>query len=260
MASCHRCGQEIQHPGEHTEAVCLAVVKKREGILKTALEHKNKAINDLEIKVISLQACVLSHQKTIETLKVDLDDYRKGFEGAMLLIDAMTDMRKRLTNLTREKITIADALLMIIDRLNARILKLQQRRDKWRKQPEWLCLLRKQYDECDKKLQVFLKNYRDKQEEHKKVREISANTKRQTFQDLLAARKRIAELEQANRWIPVAERLPSDGQKVLFYWANDMHTGTYDVTFQDFYTHTSTYSVEKVTHWRPLPAPPEGEN
>lgn len=69
-----------------------------------------------------------------------------------------------------------------------------------------------------------------------------------------ALRARIAELEQAQRWIPVSERLPDASEKVqdvLCYNAPilEMFTRLYfdDIGFDGW----------AVTHWMPLPLPPE---
>jgi hypothetical protein len=66
---------------------------------------------------------------------------------------------------------------------------------------------------------------------------------------------RIAELEAAQRWIPVSERLPF-GEKVLVLWKD--RTIHLDWTFLDgggYYWWNSGQS--NVTHWMPLPQPPE---
>lgn len=66
----------------------------------------------------------------------------------------------------------------------------------------------------------------------------------------------IAELEAAQRWIPVSERLPEANQYVLVFDAKK----NISVDFL-----TTSGNVEKyfwlcnhpVTHWMPLPEPPE---
>ena len=69
-------------------------------------------------------------------------------------------------------------------------------------------------------------------------------------------RKRIAELEAAQRWIPVSERLPEDWTMVLF--TNGVTRGIGQFDKDGFYDYWYEYSFNKpVTHWMPLPNPPE---
>jgi len=65
----------------------------------------------------------------------------------------------------------------------------------------------------------------------------------------------VAELEAERHWIPVSERLP-EGEKVLVLWKDGaIHL---DWTFIDggsYYWWNSGQA--NVTHWMPLPEPPE---
>ena len=59
-----------------------------------------------------------------------------------------------------------------------------------------------------------------------------------------------------SRWVPVSERLPKEGQRVLYYF--DMvgiHSGLY---YGDncFGGHAG-FLTDDVTHWMPLPEPPQ---
>ena len=66
----------------------------------------------------------------------------------------------------------------------------------------------------------------------------------------------IAELEAAQRWIPVSERLPEDWTMVLF--TNGVTRGIGQFDKDGFYDYWYEYSFNKpVTHWMPLPNPPE---
>jgi len=70
-----------------------------------------------------------------------------------------------------------------------------------------------------------------------------------------ANESRIAELEAERRWIPVSERLPL-GETVLALWKDK--TIHLDWTFMDggsCYWWNSGQA--NVTHWMPLPTPPE---
>jgi len=78
---------------------------------------------------------------------------------------------------------------------------------------------------------------------------------------------RIAELEAERRWIPVSERLPEDGESVLIavdsafapychvYEAFHHSAATQWATANGLYFHGVEYA--RVTHWMPLPEPPE---
>ena len=95
---------------------------------------------------------------------------------------------------------------------------------------------------------------------------------------LEAAEKRIAEIEAAQRWIPVEERLPDDvGSYLVYYheWSNGDFLPKYDdyrirvMRFMNNGKWCMPVCTDKrcevdtnreVTHWQPLPQPPkEGE-
>ena len=77
-----------------------------------------------------------------------------------------------------------------------------------------------------------------------------------------ALNKRIAELEAAQRWIPVSERLPKENAPVLVLtvlggmFVDFIHGKSVVTGNPDFYE----LDVEDVTHWMPLPKLPEREN
>jgi|ERR1035437_2114065 hypothetical protein len=59
----------------------------------------------------------------------------------------------------------------------------------------------------------------------------------------------LAALREAERWIPVSERLPEEGQTVIVYISGKgISTPTYQVGWK--------WCYETPTHWRPLPPPP----
>ena len=68
----------------------------------------------------------------------------------------------------------------------------------------------------------------------------------------------IAELEVAQRWIPVSERLPDNWESVLTI---DISKSTRDMVTAFYNPETSLWSTHFscdlwVTHWMPLPEPP----
>jgi hypothetical protein len=73
----------------------------------------------------------------------------------------------------------------------------------------------------------------------------------------------IAELEAAQRWIPVSERLPEDRATILAAFKNrEILTATYYKRYEGFggvenYWHIEGWHSGNVTHWMPLPQPPE---
>ena len=72
---------------------------------------------------------------------------------------------------------------------------------------------------------------------------------------------RIAELEAAQRWIPVSERLPQIGVRVLFYnnFIKNIHKGWYsgDEWVSDIGVFYNGDKLKRITHWMPLSTPPE---
>ena len=55
-----------------------------------------------------------------------------------------------------------------------------------------------------------------------------------------------------NKWIPVTERLPSDGQEVLIFTP---HQATEHIIRVETYFQENGWT-QNVTHWQPLPEPP----
>ena len=75
----------------------------------------------------------------------------------------------------------------------------------------------------------------------------------------LRAVARIAELEAERRWIPVSERLPLDDG---YYWTMDIFKQEQKYKFsqgkwRDQSGMLVEFSATHVTHWMPLPEPPE---
>ena len=82
--------------------------------------------------------------------------------------------------------------------------------------------------------------------------------------DIEQLEERIKDLEAAQRWIPVSERLPEKSQQVL--GALKSSTGNYNlsrinrVTACDHDWEADGFEISNcwtVTHWMPLPEPPQ---
>ena len=81
-------------------------------------------------------------------------------------------------------------------------------------------------------------------------------------ENIQRAVRRITELEAAQRWIPVGDRLPRSNKPVQVYMPKlymSVQTGFYDRYYgeddDEWYEHWVAPS--EVTHWMPLPQPPE---
>jgi hypothetical protein len=69
-----------------------------------------------------------------------------------------------------------------------------------------------------------------------------------------------------NEWISVEDRLPNNGINILMFMKNKTHSwsqiGCYDSTHNDWCVcneqldHVEKDFYEDVTHWQPLPEPP----
>jgi len=70
--------------------------------------------------------------------------------------------------------------------------------------------------------------------------------------------QRIAELEAAQRWIPVSERLPEGRTVLVFKKEGSISIDTTYIDGGNYFWWKSGQS--KVTHWMPLPEPPEVNN
>ena len=74
---------------------------------------------------------------------------------------------------------------------------------------------------------------------------------------LEAADKRVKELEAAQRWIPVGERPPEgyeDEEEVLTF---DEHGNVEGFPASHIPIWNGHHPTHKITHWRPLPQPPQ---
>jgi hypothetical protein len=65
--------------------------------------------------------------------------------------------------------------------------------------------------------------------------------------------------EWARRWIPVEEALPEDREWCWVYTGSEPFPAIYDARSTNTWTNGDTWEDfdHAVTHWMPLPAPPE---
>lgn len=68
----------------------------------------------------------------------------------------------------------------------------------------------------------------------------------------------------AERWIPCSERLPNGGKDVIVYtkaWEEHIQIAhiQYDGILWELSDGEFYFSMSDVTHWMPLPEPPESE-
>ena len=67
------------------------------------------------------------------------------------------------------------------------------------------------------------------------------------------AAKRLKELDQEQKWIPVTERLPEQGQEVIVYDGGVLKPKVFCYLFWN----PNYDNWARVTHWMPLPEPPK---
>lgn len=72
-------------------------------------------------------------------------------------------------------------------------------------------------------------------------------------------------LTPPNEWISVDEKLPKDGQIVLFHQKNGfIYCAGYfagnQLMFPAWFIDNDSWDAKEVTHWMPLPAPPKKEH
>lgn len=70
--------------------------------------------------------------------------------------------------------------------------------------------------------------------------------------------KRLRELDEKQRWIPVEERLPDPGQTVTVCDVREEWVGCFTYVGGGEWTDNYIcFSTSDVTHWMPLPEPPK---
>lgn len=75
-----------------------------------------------------------------------------------------------------------------------------------------------------------------------------------------ATERELAALKEQRRWIPVGERLPDDNAEVLFYGHHNCITLGYYHHEKWYFDTGWEFDLGTVTHWQPLPEPPETES
>lgn len=61
-----------------------------------------------------------------------------------------------------------------------------------------------------------------------------------------------------NQWISIKDRFPEDGQDILIYKpGSPIATGLFNKKKNEFWCDVLSSNLDGVTHWMPLPAPPE---
>lgn len=81
--------------------------------------------------------------------------------------------------------------------------------------------------------------------------------KENTCGDVMLADYLIANGVAVQRWIPVTERLPEDGQIVLTCKNGICEVQTYEARRNGWVSGRWFWSMAFVTHWMPLPNPPK---
>jgi hypothetical protein len=77
--------------------------------------------------------------------------------------------------------------------------------------------------------------------------------------DNASLRAQLDELKEANRWVPVTERLPEDSNHVIVMLKRGrVDFGYYDTAKEEWWDKYDD-GLMSVSHWRPLPSAPEQE-
>jgi len=85
---------------------------------------------------------------------------------------------------------------------------------------------------------------------------------REALNEMMGLKQRIATLEASLRWIPVSDtmKLPPDREHVLVSWCGRVYRGYHIMLVREWsvdgmFFHGDNY--DEITHWMPLPNPPE---
>lgn len=81
-----------------------------------------------------------------------------------------------------------------------------------------------------------------------------------SWHDAEKVRKEVAQLRDAQKWIPATERLPKPGERVLVCIGAVFEAFIDDGgKWQRYYSAPLNEVLGEPTHWMPLPQPPKGE-
>jgi hypothetical protein len=69
----------------------------------------------------------------------------------------------------------------------------------------------------------------------------------------------VERLRAERLWIPVSDRLPEDGQSVVVFWSKYRQVGEAVFGKDEGWFSTDRGGCYEVSHWMPLPAPPEAK-
>jgi hypothetical protein len=127
------------------------------------------------------------------------------------------------------------ALLDEVDRLHTRVEELKEERTRiWRRQRD---------------LRL------DAKSEARKARGLFHDACRENAK----LRQRVEELDDERRWIPVEERLPEDDRAVAILWSFRRSAETWPAVAHYDGEWSGLSRSTLVTHWTPLPDPPDAE-
>ena len=86
------------------------------------------------------------------------------------------------------------------------------------------------------------------------------NDLHEAYDEIETLRARVAELEEAHRWIPVTERLPDYSIHVYAYLghlANSANIMKLVRQYDNTWRNVAGWEYTGITHWQPLPSGPK---
>ena len=80
------------------------------------------------------------------------------------------------------------------------------------------------------------------------------------YDDVVKCIKGMPSVQQAQKWIPVSERLPEDSERVLVTYGNVVIMATWDLMRYSFYDAGASLDKDFVYAWMPSPQPYKAES